>query len=94
VPQGLEKTNPGTYVFSVGHNTAKEKTRMSKDKIFIEPRADGGFGAKHEGGKRAVVTATTQREVIQETKSKYPDATVHVARVRNVGPGPDKFRKA
>ncbi len=66
---------------------------MSKDKIFIEPRADGGFGAKHEGGKRAVVTGDTQREVIQETKAKYPDAAVHVARVRDVGPGPDKFRK-
>ncbi len=29
---------------------------MSKDKIFIEPRAEGGFGAKHEGGKRVVIT--------------------------------------
>ena len=66
---------------------------MSKDKIFIEPRADGGFGAKHEGGKRAVVTGETQREVIDQTKAKYPEAAVHVARVREVGPGPDKFRK-
>ena len=66
---------------------------MTKDKIFIEPRPDGGFGAKHEGGKRAVVTGTTQGGVIQETKEKYPDATIHVARVRDVGPGPDKFRK-
>ena len=66
---------------------------MAKDKIFVEPRAAGGFGAKHEGGKRSVVTGETQREVIQETKAKYPDATVQVARVRNIGPGPDKFRK-
>ena len=66
---------------------------MAKDKIFVEPRPAGGFGAKHEGGKRSVVTGDTQREVIQETKAKYPDATVQVARVRNIGPGPDKFRK-
>ena len=66
---------------------------MAEDKIFIEPRADGGFGAKHEGGKRSVVTGETQGQVIQETKAKYPDATIHVARVREVGPGPDKFRK-
>jgi hypothetical protein len=66
---------------------------MSKGKIFVEPRADGGFGAKHEHGKRAVVTAGTQREVIQEVKARYPDAELHVARVRDVGPGPDKFRK-
>ena len=66
---------------------------MSKDKIFIEPRPGGGFGAKHEGGSRSVITASTQREVIDQTKAKYPDAAVHVARVREVGPGPDKFRK-
>lgn len=66
---------------------------MSKDKIFIEPRAEGGFGAKHDGGKRAVITAETQGQVIQQAKAKYPDAVFHVARVREVGPGPDKFRK-
>ena len=66
---------------------------MAKDKIFIEPRANGGFGAKHEGGQRTVIAAPTQREVIQQTQAKYPTAAVHVARVRNVGPGPDKFRK-
>ncbi len=66
---------------------------MSEDKIFIEPRADGSFGAKREGGQRAVVTGATQGKVIQETKAKYPEATIHVARVRDIGPGPDKFRK-
>jgi len=40
-----------------------------------------------------VIAADTQREVIRETKAKYPDATRHIARVRNIGPGPDKFRK-
>lgn len=66
---------------------------MSKDKIYIEPRNTGGFAATREGGKRAVITGQTQGQVIQQTKDKYPDATVHVARVRDVGPGPDKFRK-
>ena len=70
-----------------------KELHMSKDKIFIEPRTNGGFGATHQGGKRAVITGQTQGEVIQQTQAKYPDATVHVARVRNVGPGPDKFRK-
>ena len=36
---------------------------MAKDVIFIEPRPTGGFGATHEGGKRAVVTGVTQGEV-------------------------------
>jgi hypothetical protein len=67
---------------------------VAKTKIFIEPRTEGGFSAKHEGGRRAVITAETQRAVIDQTKAKYPDAELHVARVRNLGPGPDKFRKA
>jgi hypothetical protein len=64
------------------------------NKIFVEPLPEGGYGAKHEHGQRSVVLAPTQREVIQEVKERYPDAEVHVARVRDVGPGPDKFRKA
>ena len=67
---------------------------MAKNSIFIEPRANGGFGAKHAGGQRSVITGDTQRQVIQDAKAKYPEATVHVARVRDVGPGPDKYRKA
>jgi hypothetical protein len=66
---------------------------MAKTKIFIEPRVGGGFAAKHDGGKRAIITADTQGEVIDQTKAKYPDAEIHVARVRHAGPGPDKFRK-
>ena len=66
---------------------------MTKAKIFIEPRPNGGFGAKHEGGKRAVIVEQRQGDVIQQTKAKYPDAAIHVARVRDVGAGPDKFRK-
>jgi hypothetical protein len=64
-----------------------------KSNIFIEPRPGGGFGAKHEGGRRSVVVAPTQREVIAQTKAKYPDADLHVARVREIGSGPAKFRK-
>ena len=64
-----------------------------KDKIFIEPRKDGGFGAKHAGGQRAFQTSETQGDLIREVKAKHPDAELHVARVRQVGPGPDKFRR-
>ncbi len=36
-----------------------------------------------------MITGDTQGEVIDQTKAKYPDAEMHVARVRHVGPGPD-----
>jgi hypothetical protein len=74
------------------HNQGRHN--MTKDKIFIEPREEGGFSAKHQDGKRAVITGQKQKEVIAQAKSKYPDAEVHVARVKNSGPGPDKYRKA
>ena len=67
---------------------------MSKERIFIEPRPNGdGFGAKHDHGQRAFITAPTQGQVIDQVRQKHPDAEVHVARVRHVGPGPDKYRK-
>ena len=66
---------------------------MPKDTIYIEPLPNGGFGAKHEGGKRAFIKADTQGEVIKGARAKHPDAPIHVARVRDVGPGRDKFRK-
>ena len=71
----------------------KEHLKM-KDKIFIEPHKDGGFGAKHAGGQRVFEKSQTQGGLIKEVKAMHPDAELHVARVRNVGPGPDKFRKA
>ena len=66
---------------------------MSKNKIFIGLRASGDFGATHEGGKQAGITGQTQGQVIQQTEANYSDATVHVARIRNAGPGPNKYRK-
>ena len=66
---------------------------MARGKIFIEPHPDGGFGAKHDGGTRSVIRANTQGEVIDQAKAKYPEAEIHVARVRHIGPGPDKFRR-
>ena len=64
-----------------------------KDTFYVEPRKDGSFAATREGGQRASVVADTQGQAIKEIKSMHSGATVHVARVRDVGPGPDKFRK-
>ena len=66
---------------------------MSDDVFFIEPREGGGYRALKEGAQRASLVTDTQREAIEQVKQRNPTATIHVARVRNVGPGPDKFRK-
>ena len=52
---------------------------MAKDTIYIEPLPNGGFGAKHEGGKRAFITADTQGAVIEDARAKHPGAAIHVA---------------
>ena len=62
------------------------------DKLFVEPRVDGGFKVLKPGAARASAVAPTQAGAIAKAKEMNPDATVHVARVRNVGPGPDKYR--
>lgn len=89
----LEKRAANPHLAGNRRMSERCQIGMAKTKIFIEPRTNGGFGAKHENGKRVVITADTQREVIAETKAKYPAAEIHVARVRDLGPGPDKFRK-
>ena len=62
------------------------------DKLFVEPRANGGFKVIKSDAARASAVAPTQAKAIEAAKKLNPDATVHVARVRNVGPGPNKYR--
>jgi hypothetical protein len=66
---------------------------MSKDEYFIERRDDGKYKVLKPNADRASAVADTQKEAIDKAKALSPDATVHVERVRNVGPGPDKWRK-
>lgn len=66
---------------------------MSNDEYFIEPKQGGGFKVLKPGASRARAVTRTQGEAIAEAKRLNPNATIHVARVRDIGPGPDKFRK-
>lgn len=62
------------------------------DEYFIERRNDGKFKVLKPGADRASAVTDTQRAAINRAKKLNPDATVHIERVRNVGPGPDKWR--
>ncbi len=63
------------------------------DQFFIEQREDGRYNvSKPNAGKPSAVTAT-QAEGIARAKELNPKAAIHVERVRNIGPGRDKWRK-
>jgi hypothetical protein len=66
---------------------------MSDDKFFIERRDDGKYKVLKPGAERASAVTDTQKEAIDKAKILKPGATVQVERVRDVGPGRDKWRK-
>ncbi|WP_025038441.1 DUF2188 domain-containing protein [Bradyrhizobium sp. DOA9] len=66
---------------------------MPKNEFFIEQRADGRYNVLRPNADRASAAADTQREAIDRAKKMDPDATIHVERVRDIGPGRDKWRK-
>lgn len=62
------------------------------DEFFIERRDDGKYKVLRPNAERASAVTDTQAEAIARAKEISPDATIHVERVRNVGPGRDKWR--
>jgi hypothetical protein len=69
---------------------------MAKAEVYIEKREQGDYAVRKPGSERERASAVlpTQKEAIERAREMYPDAAVHVERVRdtNVG-GRDKWRK-
>ena len=66
---------------------------MNKDTFFIEQRDDGRYNVSKPDASRPSAVTDTQAEGIARAKEMNPDAAIHVERVRDVGPGRDKWRK-
>jgi hypothetical protein len=66
---------------------------MAKNEFFIEQRDDGRYNVLRPNADRASAATDTQAEAIAKAKQMDPGATIHVERVRDVGPGRDKWRK-
>ena len=67
---------------------------MSKEGVYVEQRPDGDFAVRKEGSKRASAVKPTQGEAVTRARELAPGGEIHVERVRKVGDGRDKFRKA
>lgn len=63
------------------------------DHLFVERKSDGTYKVSKPNAERASAVKPTQAEAIARARELNPDAAIHVERVRNVGPGPDKWRK-
>jgi len=62
------------------------------NKLFIERRDDGQYKVLKPDARRASAVAPTRAEAIARAKELNPNATIHIERVRDVGPGRDKWR--
>jgi hypothetical protein len=63
------------------------------EEYFIEREEDGGrYRVLKPNADRASVVTDTQAEAIAWVKETHPNAALHVERVREVGPGRDKWR--
>lgn len=66
---------------------------MAKKVLFVEQREDGKYKLTEKGNAKPLAVTDTQRKAIDKGQKIAPDAALHVERVRNIGPGRDKWRK-
>jgi Uncharacterized protein conserved in bacteria (DUF2188) len=66
---------------------------VPKNEFFIEQRKDGRYNVSRPNAERASAVTDTQAKGIAKAREMDPNATIHVERVRDIGPGRDKWRK-
>lgn len=66
---------------------------MAKNAFYIEQREDGRYNVSRPNAERPSAVTNTQSAGIEKAQELDPNAAIHVERVRNVGPGRDKWRK-
>jgi hypothetical protein len=64
-----------------------------RNEFFVEQGEDGRYRVLKPNAQRVSAVADTQAEAIAEAKRLNPGATIRVERVRDVGPGRDKWRR-
>ena len=67
---------------------------MSSKVYYVEEqKLDHVWLVLERPGGDVVVTEPTQAAAVAWVEKHHPHAEIHVERVENVGPGPDKWRK-
>jgi hypothetical protein len=65
---------------------------MTKRNDFYIEQHDGQYKVSRANAARASAVTDTQKEAIARAREIDPNAAVHVERVRDIGPGRDKWR--
>ena len=81
--------HPSVKIENQRYNIAMSK----KNELFVEQRPDRRYNVVKPNAQRPSAVTNTQKEAIERSKAMNPDAAIHVERVRNVGPGRDKWRR-
>jgi hypothetical protein len=67
---------------------------MSKDRLFVERRAQGDYAVRRPNSQRASDVLPTQAQAIDRARGLNPDTPPLVERVRYTSRGkPDQWRK-
>lgn len=66
---------------------------MAKKILFAEQSADRKYNVTEKGKSKPLAVTENQGQAIDRAQTIAPEATLHVERVRDVGPGRDKWRK-
>ncbi len=69
--------------------------RRNSSAVYVEPAGAGGYTATWGNANKALKTTRTQQQAIDAAHKMAPEASVHVARVRDTKYGRrNQFRKA
>lgn len=63
------------------------------ESFYIERREQGDYAVRRGNSERASAVEPTQEAAIDRARQMDPKAAIHVERVRDVGAGPDKWRR-
>jgi Uncharacterized protein conserved in bacteria (DUF2188) len=66
---------------------------MTKRKDFYIEQHDGHYKVSRANADRASAVTDTQKDAIARAREIDRSAAIHVERVRDIGPGRDKWRK-
>jgi hypothetical protein len=66
---------------------------MSKRNDFYIEQHHGQYKVSRANAARASAVTDTQKAAIERAHEIDPNAAIHVERVRDIGPGRDKWRK-
>lgn len=66
---------------------------MTRRHDFFIEQHDGRYKVSRTNADRASAVTDTQKEAIARAREIDPNAAIHVERVRDIGPGRDKWRK-